>query len=467
MVKIFFIIGLLLASFLTKAQDITGQWYGMFTAPGTQLRIVFNIEKEEETYKATMDSPDQNATGVPVSSITFIDNKLEIGIKIIMAGYSGELKADGSIEGKFSQMGMSFDMNLLRQPVEKTVYSRPQEPKPPYPYHTEDVKFHNNIDDITLAGTFTRPQEAGRYAAAVLISGSGAQNRDEEIYEHKPFKVLADHLARNGIAVLRFDDRGVNQSGGSRAGTSADFANDVRASVDFLKDRDDVNAAQIGLIGHSEGGIIAPIVAAGQNDVAFIVSLAGTGVPGDSILLLQQALIARVQGASDDEIQSAQLLNRGAFRIVREYHRSDSLPQKLSDYFRENKNILQASQLTQGMSEEQYISVLTAQCSNPWMVYFINYDPAPTLERVKCPFLALNGSKDLQAPAEVNLSAIGNALKKGGNKNYKTKELANLNHLFQECETGSPAEYIEIEETFSPKALNEISEWLKSVLNIK
>lgn len=467
MLRIIFIIGLLLASLFSGGQDISGQWHGLLEAPNGKLRLVFNIEKEGDTYKATMDSPDQNATEIPVSSVDFGDKKLTIEIKNLMAKYEGTLGNDNTFTGKFAQMGMSFDMNLSRKAIEKIVYARPQEPAPPYPYHVEDVKFHNSVDDITLAGTFTRPSPAGKYPVAVMISGSGAQNRDEEIFEHKPFKVIADHLARNGIAVLRFDDRGVGESGGSPSATSADFANDVRAAVDFLKKRDDINPKQIGLIGHSEGGIIAPMVAAGSNDIAFIVALAGTGIPGDSLLLLQQKLIAKAQGMPDDEIKQIQQFNRGAFKIVREFYQNDSLTHKLTAYFKENLAALPASQRPQGMPEEQSIYTLMMQFANPWMAYFINYDPAPALEKVKCPFLALNGSKDLQVPPKENLSAIENALKKGGNKHVKIVELPNLNHLFQVCETGSPNEYIEIEQTFSPVALNEISGWLKSILKIK
>ena len=297
--------------------------------------------------------------------------------------------------------------------------------------------------------------------ALSLRSGSGPQNRDEELLGHKPFLVLADYLTKNGIAVLRFDDRGTAESTGNfKTATSLDFARDVEFAIKYLQTRKEINKNQIGLIGHSEGGIIAPMVAAESNDINFIVLLAGTGIRGDQLLLLQQELIGKVSGISDTELQKAKAINKGAFDIILKSNNVESLKSELTNYIKQTLIDNPESEKPSGMSEEDYIELQVSQITSPWMIYFIKYNPAPILEKVKCPVLAINGEKDLQVSPKVNLKAIENALEKGGNKNITTKELSGLNHLFQECETGLPGEYATIEQTFSPIALAEILNWI-------
>ena len=453
----------LLNSISLAAQDIAGQWNGVLKVQGTQLRVVFNVTSDNGALKSTMDSPDQGAKGIPTTATTFENSTIKI--TVINAGieYTGTLGDDNIIVGTFKQAGQSFPMNLSKEAIEKEVVARPQEPVKPYPYYSEDITFENKEAKITLAGTLTLPKENGLFPVVILISGSGPQNRDEELLGHKPFLVLSDFLTRNGIAVLRYDDRGTAQSEGDfKTATSADFATDVESAIEYLKTRNEINRKQIGLIGHSEGGIIAPMVANKSKDVAFIVLLAGTGLQGDQILLSQQKLIGKASGISDELLQENELINKKAFDVVKESNSLEQLEIELTNLLNQFLVDNPKTDIPQGMSSDDFVKLQVTQVVNPWMQYFIKYDPSPALEKVKCPVLALGGEKDLQVPAKENLEAIKNALTKGGNKKVTIKELANLNHLFQESNTGSPTEYATIEQTFSPIALNEILKWIKA-----
>jgi fermentation-respiration switch protein FrsA (DUF1100 family) len=451
---VFFII-VILASFTTFGQEITGQWNGVLKVPGAQLRVVFNIAKTENGYSSTMDSPDQGAKGIPVTTTSFENAVLKLQIPTATIAYEGTLNKDNVIVGNFSQGGQSFAMNMTREIVEKKVSLRPQEPQKPHPYYTEEVTFANKIDKNVLAGTLSLPQKEGHFPVVILITGSGPENRDEEIFGHKPFLVLADYLTRKGIAVLRFDDRGVAKSTGDyKTATTQDFAKDVQTGVDYLLTRKEIDKNKIGLMGHSEGGIIAPIVAGNSKDINFIVLLAGTGIRGDKLMLLQKEKIERQMGVSENEIQRGQEIFKGAYEMILTSPENDSnLKSKINSYFK--------VQFGDKMNEQQ-ISGVTSQITSPWMFSFLKLDPSSALEKVKCPVLAINGDKDLQVPADANITAIKNALSKGGNSKVTTKIIPNLNHLFQECKTGLPDEYETIEQTFSPIALEEISKWILS-----
>jgi pimeloyl-ACP methyl ester carboxylesterase len=323
------------------------------------------------------------------------------------------------------------------------------------------VSFVNAKENIRLAGTFTFPKGKAPLATVVLISGSGPQNRDEELMGHKPFLVLADYLTRNGIAVLRFDDRGSYASEGNFAtATSNDFATDVEAAVAYLKTRKEVNKGKIGLMGHSEGGLIAPMVAVRNKDVNFIVLMAGPGIRGSEIMLRQQALIGRANGVKEEDLKQTIELNAAVFKMVDEIADTDTLRVKISNYLREQSKTVAALATNDAKKTEEMIESQLEQLLSPWMLNFIRYNPSTALEKVKCPVLAINGSKDLQVPSEVNLNAIETALNKAKNKNFVIKELAGLNHLFQECKTGSPNEYAGIEQTISPSALEVITQWI-------
>lgn len=443
-----------------QAQDMTGTWYGILKVGGVQLRIVFNVSKQDGTFKTTMDSPDQGAKGIKIQETLVQGDSIHLNLPPHGIAYNGKMLADGSISGIFTQRGNSILLQLLRHEVQKDVQQRPQEPKPPYPYRIEDIEFRNEKDQITLAGTLTTPEGNGPYAAVILISGSGPQDRDETLMGHKPFWVLADYFSRNGIAVLRYDDRGTGKSKGNFSiSTTKDFASDAEAAVQYLKARKDLHIQKTGLAGHSEGGIIAPMVAAKNKDVGFIIMLAGTGIRGDKILLEQQQLIGKAMGISDEDLAAASRINEGAYDLVLKAEK-DSLANALSNYFNQvvtdHPDIIKGS----GMSEGAYVFNLVSQLVNPWMRFFLTYDPAPALEKVTCPILALNGEKDLQVPAAANLEAIRSALNRGKNNDITLIALPGVNHLFQECTTGAPSEYGEIQQTFSPEVLRILTEWI-------
>ena len=461
MKKSFYFIFIYLITLPAIAQGITGQWNGILKVQGTQLRLAFNISQTETGYSATMDSPDQKAIGIPVTTTTYENGTIKLAIPAASIAYEGILSKDQVLIGTFSQGGMSVPMNLSREVKEKEKIVRPQEPIAPYPYYTEEVSFENSSAGITLAGTLSLPSKDGVYPAVILISGSGPQNRDEELLEHKPFLVLSDYLTKNGIAVLRYDDRGVAASKGDfKSATTADFAKDASAALAYLRTRKEINTSKIGLAGHSEGGVIAPLIASTDKKVSFMVLLAGTGLPGDEVLLLQKALIERAGGMIESEIANGQKINKGAFEIVKKATTSSQVATDLDLYFQK----IEKENPTSGKekeAKEQEFRTIKNQLSSPWMQYFIKYDPAIALEKVTCPVLAINGSKDLQVPPNENITAIGNALAKAGDKKVTTQIIPNLNHLFQECTTGSPSEYADIEQTFSPMAMNTVLEWIQ------
>lgn len=441
---------------LTAQTGITGTWNGVLDFQGMQqLRIVFHIQENNGVYTATMDSPDQGATGIPTQGVSYEHPNLSVDMSALGAKFTGVVAEDFSaIKGTFSQAGMNLELNLGRAEVEMEAPKRPQEPQPPFPYYEEKVTFNNKAAAVTLAGTLTLPSKKGKYPVVVLVSGSGPQNRDEELLGHKPFLVLADHLTRQGIGVLRYDDRGVAESTGDfSAATSADFAADALAAVEYLKKRKGVNKKQIGIVGHSEGGLIAPICAAQSKDVAFIVLLAGPGVDGEEILVKQIADIERAQGISEEKIQADLRKSRQVYRLIKTEQDTSRLRLKLSA-------MLESEMGEQTENTKEQIKREVDQYLSPWFRHFVQYDPRTSLEKVKCPVLAINGEKDLQVDPKINLEAIEAALKKAGNTRYVVKELAGLNHLFQTSETGSPMEYNKIEETFSPAALKIVSDWI-------
>ncbi|WP_379125468.1 alpha/beta hydrolase family protein [Paradesertivirga mongoliensis] len=446
---------MLLSIISTHGQDITGRWNGALKFGASQLRIVFNINKTGAGFTSTMDSPDQGARGIPVTTTTFEDSKLRLEIVSAQIEYNGVLSGN-ILKGTFKQAGHEFPLELSKGELQAN--KRPQDPIMPYSYHSEEIIFKNTKANISLAGTLTLPRKEGNYPAVILISGSGPQNRDEELFGHKPFLVIADHLTKNGIAVLRYDDRGFAKSQGDfQKATIADFISDVESAVAYLKTRKEIDKQKIGLIGHSEGGIIAPQVAVKSPDVNFIVLLAGPGMRGSDLMLLQKERIEQQMGIPETAILQSQKLFKGAYEIILKSSVNDStLSTKISAYFK--------TQLGNQVPENQ-INDITRQLVNPWMVGLLRYDPIPVLKKVKIPVLALNGEKDLQVPAQENLAGIKNALAVGGNEKVTIKEYATLNHLFQQCRTCLTTEYGEIEETFSPAVLNEMTRWIISQTN--
>jgi fermentation-respiration switch protein FrsA (DUF1100 family) len=433
-----------------KASDIDGAWMGSLDTGAIQLRVVFHIVNTEDGLMATLDSPDQGMKGMPVTTVTRDGATLKMEVKQLGGMFDGKIAADrSSIEGTWTQGGPALPLVLkpLKDQAELEV-KHPQNPVKPYPYREEEVSYENKVQNVTLAATLTIPNGKGPFPAVLLITGSGPQDRDESLLGHKPFLVLSDYLTRNGIAVLRADDRGTGKSTGNFAtATTADFATDTEAGVAYLKTRPEINPRKIGLIGHSEGGVIAPMVAARNADVAFIVMMAGTGVRGDEILPAQVQAIAETSGQSHDEAVKAGAKEREVLTLIETEKDEAVLERKLKEKMAGDK--LEAQVGTE-------IKLFTS----PWFQYFLTYDPATALRKVTCPVLAINGEKDTQVPPKQNLPPIRQALEQAGNKHFEADELAGLNHLFQTAKTGSPAEYAQIEETISPMALEKIASWI-------
>jgi len=454
----------------TEAQrPIVGTWLGRLQTPtDTSIRMVFNIHPTASGgFTATLDSPDQGANGIPVSEVEFAESHLRLFSSTVGGTFEGDLSPDGkTLEGKWAQGGVEIPLSLERTEEAIQPPARPQEPKPPYPYDEEEVRFTNPQGGHILAGTLTLPAEGAPFPAVVLVTGSGAQDRNETVMGHKPFLVLADYLTRHGIAVLRYDDRGTAQSGGDFASaTSEDFASDALAAVAFLKARSDIAGNEIGVIGHSEGGLIAPMVATRSSDVAFIVMMAGPGVPGEEILLEQGAAIARAGGATEEEaIRRNQELQKEFFAIIAQEPDPAAAEVRLREAMKASLDSMSPEERSAagvtGDNEEQVIQNEVRQVNSPWFRFFLTYDPEPVLRQVKVPVLALNGSLDLQVPPYQNLPVIEHALQEGGNRNATVVELPGLNHLFQHATTGSPTEYTGIEETIAPVALKTISDWI-------
>ncbi len=442
--------------------SIEGIWEGKLKVPGIEFRIVFKISKNPDgTLTATLDSPDQGATDIPVEEVILKDNTLRMEVKSVGGIFEGKVSENFLvIEGEWKQSGGVFPLTVKR--VDKAVeILRPQVPKKPYPYIEEEIVYENKDAEIKLAGTLTLPSGDAPFPAVLLITGSGPQDRNETIYNHRPFLVFADYLTRQGIAVLRVDDRGVGKSTGDFSqATSEDFASDVLAGIEYLKTRKEINPKQIGLIGHSEGGLIAPMVAVKSADVAFIVLMAGTGLTGEEILYLQGALISRAMGVSEEDIIKNRQFNEKIFSVLKEDDNSENAEEKLRQMFMEDWEKMSDKKKEQIGDPEVFLTVQLQGLLTPWLKFFLIYDPKPTLSKVKCPVLAINGEKDLQVPPKENLSAIKEALVAGGNKNFTVKELPGLNHLFQTAQTGLPAEYVRIEETISPEALKIIGDWI-------
>lgn len=338
---------------------------------------------------------------------------------------------------------------------------RPQEPLKPYPYYSEEVTFKNTQENITLQGTLTMPSKNGNYPVVILISGSGPQNRDYEYSGHKPFLILANYLTTNGIAVLRYDDRDFGKSiDVINKSSITDFSTDITSAISYLKTRKEIIKNKIGLIGHSEGGIVASMVAASCNDVNFIILLGAPGIEGSKIMLKQFELYPKVLGASKSEIRKYNTRMKQVVKMVSNSENRVDLKTNLTKLLNETYDKTPAVMIPKNVSKKLHIEYSANRLSSASFIELLNYDPEPILSKVTCPVLALNGEKDIQVTPNENLVGIKTLLLKNGNTNVTIKEIPSLNHFFQECKTGSPMEYKTIEQTFSPIALKEISDWI-------
>lgn len=460
------LLGLLLllnpAGIMAASQSIAGMWVGTLDVQGLQLRVVFHIKDGiDGTYTASLDSPDQGSYYLPVDTITFDNNLIHIisiGLGMVV---DGEYVSDSNLFNCQFTQGSSEMPLVLKRTDEAPKVNRPQNPVPPFPYKEEEVTFENATAKVKLSGTLTIPETNPPHPAVVMITGSGAQDRDETIFGHKPFWVIADYLSRRGVAVLRYDDRGFGKSTGDfKSATSEDFAGDVRAAVAFLKKRSDIDPGQIGLIGHSEGAIIAPMVAAQNPDISFAVLLAASGVVGEEILYEQMALINRANGVNDSLVNWNLSLQQEFFKILKAEPNTDSARAKIKVMTAEKLLQITPDEIkTLGLTDQELNSQI-ASFTSPWFKAFLTYDPIPTLQRVECPLLVLFGEFDLQTPAIQNAPPIEQALTESGHKDFTVKILPGMNHLFQTATVGSPRVYGVIPETFSPVALETMNEWI-------
>jgi len=459
-----FIIVFILSIVSLYSQDISGDWSGKAKRGDKEITFVFNIKKEGTTYSSVMNVPTFRISGLKPALTSFTNGKLTIDGSNLGMSYIASFNAElQQFEGSYKEGGIEMALNLKKGAVKIADQRRPQEPVKPYPYYEEEVVFPNKEANITLAGTLTLPSKSGTFPVAILISGSGPQDRDETFMGHKPFLVLADHLTKQGIGVLRFDDRGQGASTGDfgRA-TTEDFSKDVLSAIAYLKTRKEVDKNNIGLIGHSEGGIIAPLAANNTNDVAFIVLLASTGISGAELSVMQSKTLRQFP-VKDEKAYEENA--RKAIAIVTSSKSEQEIKTELTAHYNAFIRPILKDLNVPEKNINAFIDNQVNTSIKPWSRYFLQYNPADEIEKLQIPVLSLNGSKDTQVNAKINQNGIRQALIKGGNKDYKIIELENLNHFFQECETGKMDEYRKIEQTFSPIALKEISSWVLEYIN--
>lgn len=460
----------LIFSSVLFAQNPAGTWSGTLTIPGGQLPLVIHITQNGSAYSSTMDSPNQNAFAIPLAETAFQDNTITITANNMNIKYSGTLSADqNKITGTYQQGQLNIPLILSRKKIAEVAAGppvRPQDPKD-FPYKQEEVTFTNTKAGNTLAGTLTLP-ETGKFSKiVVLISGSGPQNRNEEVnvINHRPFLVLSDYLTRNGIAVLRYDDRGIDKSTGDfNAATTADFADDAEAAVNYIQSRPDLKQLSIGLIGHSEGGIIAPMIASRNKTVRFLVLVAAPGIPSDQLMLQQNEDIGRLAGLDNKSLQRAHETNKKIYDIIKQ---SKNLSQetslaKVEEVVKTDIQSYTKEQL-QGINADELVQSTIAGLKSPWIRYFITINPDTYLSRLSCPVLALNGTLDMQVAFTPNLAGIKASLEKAKNKHFEIVPMPELNHMFQKAKTGGPMEYSTIEETINPAALQKITAWINGL----
>ncbi len=438
----------------SSTDRFTGDWLGTLSIGNTDLRVVFHLKTDADgNLTGTMDSPDQGAKDIPIGRVLVTADTVRFRIPSIAGTYAGVYKdsTETRLDGVWIQGGQRLPLSLKQTEQAPTV-ERPQEPSLPYPYASETVRFRNEAADVTLEGTLTYPSNVDEpVPGVVLVAGSGPSDRNATIMGHKPFLVLADALTQRGLAVLRFDERGVGRSSGTQKGTtSRDLSQDVAAAVEHLARQEEVSSKQIGVIGHSEGGLIAPMVATRTDQVAFLVLLAAPGLPGDAILADQLDRRVREQGGN----RRIRALQRGTQKRIFEVLKQDADSAEIASQLR--KIMIQS----RGISGDETINSEIQRLMDPWLRFFISHDPASTLRKVDVPVLALAGGKDQQVAPDTNQAAIAKALNADTNPSVTVRTLDGLNHLFQTAETGDPSEYGHIEETFDPNAIDVIADWI-------
>jgi pimeloyl-ACP methyl ester carboxylesterase len=461
------------------AQNITGTWEGNLNVQGNQIPVVFHILKDSTNKsKASFDSPSQHAFNLPCSQVILKGDSVFLMMAIINGKYAGLLNVNKKqIDGLWFQGAGSLPLTVIKTSETSGVkeLKRPQTPKPPFPYQSEEVVYMNADRSIQFGATLTYPRadsinhsgKTNTYPAVILITGSGQQDRDETLFDHKPFAIIADYLTRQGFAVLRVDDRGIGKSTGNfEEATTADFAKDVEASLNFLEKQPQVNKEKIGLIGHSEGGMIAPIVADKRKDIKFIILLAGPGIPIIDLMQQQMEAVSISEGNSPAEAKASGQLMHIIWEEAMKNEDSATTIKNIRMKIINWSKTLDTAALAKIKGKDtssinNQIAQAMAALNSKWYKYFIAFNPQPYLEKLDCKVLALNGSKDVQVIATPNLNGIKASLKKSKSPEYETTEIPGLNHLFQTCIKCSPSEYNDLEESFSPKALDIMGNWLQ------
>lgn len=455
-----------------QAQNIAGDWYGILSVKGHQLKLIFHIEQKDTLLTSTMDSPDQHASGLKVDETRFSNNELFINASSLKISYKGIANSSmDTINGTFVQGSANLSLILTKREPEKRIVTRSQDPKD-FPYYREDVQFKNAKADITLAGTLTLPENKKVTKVVIMITGSGPQNRDEEILEfnHRPFLVWSDWLTKQGIGVLRYDDRGVGKSTGKYSGSStSDFADDAEAAVEYISQRSDMKNIEIGLIGHSEGGMIAPMIALKNSKVRFVVMLAAVGLPSDKLLLEQMEDINALSNVAPEKSKRQIRTEEKIFEYLK-INRTETVSEELSQgYIDGLKRVIDEEfshypkEAFEGKTIDEMTNTYVKVYTGKWLRNFILCDPTATLEKIMCPVLALNGTLDCQVRCKSNLDAIKKCLNKAKNSNFEVIPMEGLNHIFQKAKTGSVSEYSQIEETVNPAALQKVSEWINKL----
>ena len=470
MKKFIFSITACILFFNAQSQSVAGNWEGTLNIQGTELPIVFHIKKDSSNnLTATFDSPKQNAYNLPCSDVFAKDDSLVLIMKMLNGKYEGMLSADKkTATGKWFQgtNSLPLDIKKTSDVVTAKEFKRPQTPKPPFYYQTEDVIYFNADKSIQFGATFTYPSKTPgkKYPTVILLTGSGQQDRDETIFEHKSFAVIADYLTRQGIAVLRVDDRGRGKTTGDYSkSTSADFALDAAAGINYLKSRRETDTLNLGIIGHSEGGMIAPMVAAQRKDIKFIVLLAGPAIPIINLMEQQSVDVAASTGVPANDLELYRPLYKNMVMAI--IHKKDTAIaiKNATDVFNywQNKTTPTVVKNTTGVTDEKskaaFIAVFVKQLQQPWFNYFMQFNPKDYLSKVHCAVLAINGEKDIQVAAKANLAAIKKAI-----PTATIQSMPGLNHLFQHCVKCSVDEYAELEETFSPEVLEIMGDWIKA-----
>ncbi len=439
-------------------EGLDGTWRSTITRNGVDLRLIVHIETTDTGTHAKLDMPDMMANNIPIADLTRDGDRVSYTVPASQGSFSGELNEDGTITGIWTIPAREdVAITLVRDADDAPVpqRNRPQVPAKPYPYQSEDIHFENqSAEGVTLAGTLTIPQGEGPFPAAILISGSGPQDRNETVFGHQPFLVLADYLTNHGIAVLRYDDRGINESTGDFSqATSADFATDANAAFAYLASRPEINHNAIGFVGHSEGGMVGPIAIRDNQKVGFLVMLAGPGTPAIKIVESQNRLIAESQGADEAMINKSTALSLKLSRAVAKSTSAQDAEARI-------RAILTPEVLEEQGWPPSQIETVVAQNTSPWLRFFLSYDPADYMDAVRCPVLAINGQLDKQVPADENLDGLRGLL--ADHPDATIKALPGLNHLFQTATTGALGEYNDIEETFAPSAMELISDWINT-----